>query len=92
MQYSSVSFTSTDGVTWTTSGVINPNTYFNSITYGPDFADNNDIPVWAIGSVAYIKQADIVHGKGDNKFAPQDHATRAEAVTVLLNMLEQMSK
>ncbi|MGO4695393.1 hypothetical protein AB4Z50_14060 [Paenibacillus sp. 2TAB26] len=27
------------------------------------FADNNDIPAWAISSVAYVQQADIVHGK-----------------------------
>jgi tripartite motif-containing protein 71 len=56
------------------------------------FADDGDIPAWAKGSVAYVKQAGIVQGKGDNEFAPQDHATRAEAVTVLLNMLAQKSK
>jgi hypothetical protein len=51
------------------------------------FADDKDIPAWAKGSVAYVKQAGIVQGKGDNQFAPQDHATRAEAVTILLNMM-----
>jgi hypothetical protein len=56
------------------------------------FADDGNIPAWAKGSVAYVKQAGIVQGKGDNEFAPQDHATRAEAVTVLLNMLAQKSK
>jgi hypothetical protein len=56
------------------------------------FADDKDIPVWAKGSVAYVKQAGIVQGKSNNRFAPQDHATRAEAVTVLMNMLEKMSK
>jgi hypothetical protein len=56
------------------------------------FADDEDVPAWAKGSVAYMKQAGIMQGKGDNEFAPQDQATRAEAVTVLLNMLEQMSK
>lgn len=56
------------------------------------FADDKDIPTWARSSVAYMKQASIMQGKGDNKFAPQDHATRAEAVTVLLNMLAQMGK
>jgi hypothetical protein len=53
------------------------------------FADDNDIPAWAKVSVAYTKQAGIMNGKGDNEFAPQDHATRAEAVTVILNMLAQ---
>jgi hypothetical protein len=53
------------------------------------FADDEDIPIWAKGSVAFAKQAGIVQGKGDNQFAPQDQATRAEAVTVLLNIREQ---
>ncbi|MFD0670833.1 S-layer homology domain-containing protein, partial [Cohnella sp. GCM10027633] len=57
-----------------------------------DFADDKDIPAWAKAAVAYVKQASIVQGKGDNRFAPGDHATRAEAVTVLLNMLAQKSE
>ncbi|REE66649.1 chitodextrinase [Paenibacillus taihuensis] len=52
-----------------------------------DFADEKDIPAWAKSSVAFVEHAGIVKGKGDNRFAPGDHATRAEAVTVLLNML-----
>ncbi|OAB34019.1 cadherin-like beta sandwich domain-containing protein [Paenibacillus glacialis] len=56
------------------------------------FADDKDIPAWAKGSIAYVKQAGIVNGKGDNRFVPQDSATRAEAVTVLLNMLAQKNK
>ncbi|NBC71902.1 InlB B-repeat-containing protein [Paenibacillus sacheonensis] len=61
-------------------------------TTATSFADDKDIPAWAKAAVAYIKQASIVQGKGDNQFAPGDHATRAEAVTVLLNMLAQKSK
>ncbi|OAB26506.1 hypothetical protein PMSD_25305 [Paenibacillus macquariensis subsp. defensor] len=61
----------------------------NAVT---DFADDKDIPTWAKGSVANLKQAGIVQGKGANQFAAQDHATRAEAVTVLLKMLVQKSK
>ncbi|QUL55641.1 InlB B-repeat-containing protein [Paenibacillus tritici] len=56
------------------------------------FADDKDIPAWAKAAVAYVKQTSIVQGKGGNKFAPEDHATRAETVTVLLNMLAQKSK
>ncbi len=56
------------------------------------FADDKDIPAWAKGSIAYVKQAGIVNGKGDNKFAPQDAATRAEAVKILLKMLAQKNK
>lgn len=53
------------------------------------FSDDKDIPAWAKANVAFVKQAGIMQGKGDNQFAPNDHAIRAEAVTVLLNMLEQ---
>lgn len=56
------------------------------------FADDKDIPVWAKASVAYVKQAGIVQGKGENRFAPQDHTTRAEAITVLLNLQAKKSK
>ncbi len=56
------------------------------------FADDSDIPAWAKGSVVIVKQAGIVQGNSDNKYAPQSNATRAEAVTVLLKMLAQKNK
>ncbi|ULO05928.1 S-layer homology domain-containing protein [Paenibacillus sp. 19GGS1-52] len=56
------------------------------------FADDKDIPAWAKASVDFVKQAGMVQGKGDNEFAPQDSATRAEAVTVLLKLLAQLNK
>ncbi|WP_162309330.1 S-layer homology domain-containing protein [Cohnella abietis] len=61
----------------------------NAIT---DFADDKDIPTWAKASVAKVKSAGILQGRGSNKFAAQDHATRAEAITVLLKILVQESK
>ncbi|OKP93399.1 S-layer homology domain-containing protein [Paenibacillus sp. P32E] len=56
------------------------------------FADDKDIPAWAKSSVDFVKEAEIVQGKGENAFAPQDSATRAEAVTVLLKLLAQQKK
>ncbi|MBP1991739.1 S-layer homology domain-containing protein [Paenibacillus eucommiae] len=56
------------------------------------FADDKNIPAWAKDGIAFVKQAGIVQGKGDNVFAPQDQATRAEAATILLNMLTYKSK
>lgn len=50
------------------------------------FADDSEIPDWAKGSAEFLKQTGIMLGKDGNRFAPQDAATRAEAVTVLLNM------
>ncbi|MDQ0088939.1 hypothetical protein J2T12_002349 [Paenibacillus anaericanus] len=56
------------------------------------FADDKYIPDWAKGAVAAMKNLGIIEGKGTNQFAPSDKTTRAEAVTVLLNMLEQKNK
>ncbi|MRN53028.1 S-layer homology domain-containing protein [Paenibacillus monticola] len=55
------------------------------------FADDKDIPAWAKGSVDFVKHSGLVQGKGNNEFAPQDSATRAEAVTVLLKLLAQLN-
>lgn len=51
------------------------------------FADDRDIPVWAVGAAAEMKNLGIMQGKGNNCFFPKDAATRAETVTVLLRML-----
>ncbi|TVY01885.1 cadherin-like beta sandwich domain-containing protein [Paenibacillus cremeus] len=56
------------------------------------FADDKAIPVWAKGAVAAIQKQKLVDGKGANEFDPAAPATRAEAVTVLLNMQEQLGK
>ncbi|WP_158543902.1 polysaccharide lyase family 8 super-sandwich domain-containing protein [Cohnella sp. OV330] len=51
------------------------------------FADDRDIPVWAVGAAAEMKKLGIMQGKGGNGFFPKDVATRAETVTVLFRML-----
>ncbi|MCD9025287.1 S-layer homology domain-containing protein [Cohnella silvisoli] len=56
------------------------------------FADDKDIPVWAKGAVAAVKELGLVQGKGAGKFAPNGVTTRAEAVTVILKMLTKKSK
>lgn len=56
------------------------------------FTDDKVIPEWVKSAVAAIKKLGIITGKGMNKFAPDDQTTRAEAVTVLLRMMEQKSK
>ncbi|CAM4504979.1 putative repeat protein (TIGR02543 family) [Paenibacillus endophyticus] len=55
------------------------------------FADDKNIPAWAKDAVAALKKAGIIQGKGANYFDPQDSATRAEAVTVLLKFLDRKS-
>ncbi|QGQ98841.1 DUF1533 domain-containing protein [Paenibacillus psychroresistens] len=56
------------------------------------FADDKDIAAWAKSSVAFLKLDGIVQGNSNNQFAPQDLATRAEALTVLLKVKAQISK
>lgn len=56
------------------------------------FADDREIPVWAVGAAAEMKKLGIMQGKGNNSFYPKSAATRAETVTVLLRMLAAMDK
>ncbi|WP_054027459.1 S-layer homology domain-containing protein [Bacillus sp. FJAT-28004] len=51
------------------------------------FADANTIPAWAKIYVAAANEAGIIKGRGNNRFAPNENATRAEAVTMVLAML-----
>ncbi|MEI7026997.1 S-layer homology domain-containing protein [Paenibacillus sp. y28] len=51
------------------------------------FSDDSQIPGWAKGAVAAMKELGVLKGKEADAFAPDDHLTRAEAVAVLLRML-----
>jgi hypothetical protein len=55
------------------------------------FADQDQIPVWAKGFVAVAQQSMLFEGKDNNLFRPLLNATRAEAVTILLRMLNTMN-
>ncbi|GGG53559.1 discoidin domain-containing protein [Paenibacillus radicis (ex Gao et al. 2016)] len=52
------------------------------------FADDSEIPAWAKSAVSAIKEAEIVKGREGNTFAPNAKATRAEAITMILNLLK----
>ncbi|PQP85535.1 S-layer homology domain-containing protein [Paenibacillus sp. AR247] len=60
----------------------------NAIT---PFTDDKEIPVWAKGAVEALKGKGIIQGTGTNQFNPRAHTTRAEALTVLLNMLDRLN-
>ncbi|NMI06935.1 hypothetical protein HF638_23375 [Paenibacillus sp. SZ31] len=51
------------------------------------FADDQAIPVWAKHAVATLQARGVVQGTGANTFNPRAQTTRAEAVVMLLNML-----
>lgn len=52
------------------------------------FADDQAIPQWAKGFVEAMRVQGYVSGRGGNTFTPNDTATRAEAVVLLLRLLE----
>lgn len=52
------------------------------------FADDDTIPGWAKGAVEAIRELGLIAGRGGNRFAPNETATRAEATVMLLRMLE----
>ncbi|WP_276356643.1 FG-GAP-like repeat-containing protein [Cohnella caldifontis] len=52
------------------------------------FADNAEIPGWARGAVEAVRVPSIFIGRSGNRFVPNASATRAEAVTVILKLLE----
>lgn len=53
-----------------------------------NFADAGDIPKWAAPYIAAAVEKDLISGIGQNRFAPNQIATRAEAVTLIVNLLE----
>lgn len=52
------------------------------------FTDAKDIPAWARPYIAAAVDAGLVGGVGNNRFAPRQVATRAEAVTLVIRLLE----
>ncbi|GGF90039.1 hypothetical protein GCM10010912_39030 [Paenibacillus albidus] len=56
------------------------------------FADAKDVPKWAVPYIAAAADVGLVNGVGQNRFAPNQIATRAEAVAIILNLLEKQGK
>ena len=52
------------------------------------FADDAQIAAWARPYVSAATEAELIKGQGNNLFAPNAKATRAEAVTLILSMLD----
>ncbi|WP_128658059.1 S-layer homology domain-containing protein [Paenibacillus sp. 598K] len=51
------------------------------------YADDAAIAPWARGAISAVAAAGLMSGRGEQRFAPHDQATRAEAVVVLLRLL-----
>lgn len=56
----------------------------NDASARTSFADDKQIPAWAIGAIDAAVQQGWIQGRGSNQFAPNASTTRAESITVLL--------
>lgn len=53
------------------------------------YADERDIASWAKAGISAVSESGIMQGRGGNKFVPNAETTRAEAVTVILRLIER---
>jgi N-acetylmuramoyl-L-alanine amidase len=58
----------------------------------PAFADSARIAAWAKPAVAQAAKLGFVKGRGNSRFEPAAHATRAEAVTMILSLIDHLNK
>ena len=58
----------------------------------PKYTDDNEISMFAKEAVYYMTMKDLLKGRGDNKFDPKASATRAEAVTMINRMIEELER
>ncbi|XID93408.1 InlB B-repeat-containing protein [Paenibacillaceae bacterium WGS1546] len=56
------------------------------------FSDDRDIPKWAKGAVGETQRLGLIQGKGAGRFDPFGKTTRAEAVTVILKLLDTIDQ
>lgn len=61
-------------------------------TVSATFRDGADIPKWAVPSIEAASKLGIVKGRESGEFLPQANATRAEAVVIIVRLLEQLNK
>lgn len=52
-----------------------------------NFADNSDIPSWAVSGVSRLVNSGVVSGYADNTILPLKNITRAEALRMLYNVM-----
>ena len=55
---------------------------------GEEFADDSEVSDYAKDAVYLLRGANILNGRGDNRFDPTEFVTRAEAAAVIYNLLQ----
>lgn len=58
----------------------------------PTFADDPDIPDWAREQVYALHAHGLVAGRGSNRFAPTETATRTEAIVMIMRLLATIDR
>lgn len=61
------------------------------LTLKPAFTDSDRIPTWAQPSIAIAAEEGLINGRSNNMFVPTDNATRAEAVVMILRLIDYNS-
>lgn len=60
--------------------------------YSTGFRDDLQIPNWAKDSVYIAKELSLINGTTENYFQPQKPLTKAEAVTILTNLIRYLQQ
>ncbi|MFS0723593.1 S-layer homology domain-containing protein [Paenibacillus sp. 1P07SE] len=53
------------------------------------FADASNIPAWALRAVSRVREAGLMQGRTGNRFEPQAEVSRAEAITVIVRLMQE---
>ncbi|MEC0171468.1 S-layer homology domain-containing protein [Paenibacillus graminis] len=56
------------------------------------FTDTERIPAWGQPYAAAAYEAGLIEGKDNNRLAPNDQATRAEAITMVLRLIKKVEQ
>ena len=56
----------------------------NKTESADEFADFADVSDWAKDAVLWAKGSGLISGMGDGRFAPSEHATRAQFAVILM--------
>lgn len=57
-----------------------------------EFADKDEISSYATESISRMQTAGIINGMGDNRFAPNDPSTRAQAAKIIYGLFQLTQK
>ena len=56
------------------------------------FSDMDSVSDWAEAAVGRVQAADIMHGVGENRFAPQDQYTREQSIVTILRLFRRLGE